>query len=88
MILTAHPGWTATDAVPPAGMYPVIFRRAGPRQSSARTAYPSIAELSQNGRGHGAATSSARVLPSARPVSTRSVPTGATLSSTMFLASS
>ena len=88
MILTAHPGSTPAEAVPPAGTYPVILRRAGPRQSSARTAYPSIAELSQNGRGHGAETSSARVLPNARPVSTRSVPSGATFSSMMALASS
>ena len=56
----------------------LVARVRGPEQSAARTAYPSIAELSIRGMSQGAATSSAMTLPADSGRGTRSTPSGAT----------
>jgi hypothetical protein len=88
MILMAQPASSRVVAAPPAGIYPAICREAGSRQSAARTAKPSMAELSKQGMSQGATISSVMTLPRESRIATRSMPTGVTLLSIILRASS
>src|SRR5690606_31494828 len=81
IIRAACPAPTVKSGCDPAGISPITARRTGrsalaPARSSARTAYPSIAELANAGTSCAACTSSASTRPSARDRSTVSCESG------------
>ena len=83
MIRMAVPGRTSSVARKPAGTSSITVSDTGADSvaepmSAARTAYPSIEELSNDGRGHGAATSSASTQPCAAMSGTSSGVSGST----------